>query len=173
MRTSLWAIPATLLLVAVVGCKSSPKVKVNPDGTASEVPTETYQKPAEVAPAATTPVEDPAAAAPAPVVTPAPAAKPAPAPVVVQEKPAPAPVAEEAPAKHTGKHTGKHEGKHEASGKAGQPGGTWTVQKGDTLQSISKRVYGTTKKWKAIVKANPDINPDKIKVGQKLNLPAK
>jgi len=50
----------------------------------------------------------------------------------------------------------------------------YVVEKGDTLQKISKKFYGTTKKWKKIYEANKDIlkDPDKIRPGQKLVIPA-
>jgi nucleoid-associated protein YgaU len=50
---------------------------------------------------------------------------------------------------------------------------TYKVKKGQTLQDISKEVYGTTKKWKKIYNVNKDKikNPDKIYAGQVLNIP--
>lgn len=45
------------------------------------------------------------------------------------------------------------------------------VKSGETLSDISKMRYGTTTKWKEIVKANPGIDPEGLKVGQKLKLP--
>jgi len=49
----------------------------------------------------------------------------------------------------------------------------YTVEKGDTLQKISEKAYGTTKKWKKIFEANRNIleSPDKIKPGQELVIP--
>jgi nucleoid-associated protein YgaU len=49
----------------------------------------------------------------------------------------------------------------------------YTVQKGDTLQKISKKFYGTTKKWTKIYEANKDIikGPNKIYPGQAINIP--
>ncbi len=49
----------------------------------------------------------------------------------------------------------------------------YTVQKGDTLQKISKKYYGTTKKWKRIYEANKDTmkGPNKIYRGQVINVP--
>lgn len=49
----------------------------------------------------------------------------------------------------------------------------YTVQKGDTLQKISQKFYGTTKKWNTIYQANKDIlsGPNKIYPGQVLNIP--
>ena len=49
----------------------------------------------------------------------------------------------------------------------------YTVKKGDTLQKISDKMYGSTKKWQKIYDANKDVlkSPDLIKVGQKLVIP--
>ncbi|MCX5703984.1 MAG: LysM peptidoglycan-binding domain-containing protein [Candidatus Omnitrophica bacterium] len=49
----------------------------------------------------------------------------------------------------------------------------YTVRKNDTLQKISKKLYGTTKKWTKIYEANQDVlaGPNKIYVGQALNIP--
>lgn len=49
----------------------------------------------------------------------------------------------------------------------------YTVKKGDTLEKISKKFYGTTKKWKKIFDANQDIlkGSNKIYPGQVINLP--
>jgi nucleoid-associated protein YgaU len=49
----------------------------------------------------------------------------------------------------------------------------YVVKKGDTLQRISKEVYGTTRKWKKIYEANKHIlkSPDLIKPGQELTIP--
>ena len=51
--------------------------------------------------------------------------------------------------------------------------GKYTVAKGDTLQKISQKLYGTTKKWPKIYNANRDVlsGPDKIYPGQILNIP--
>jgi nucleoid-associated protein YgaU len=45
------------------------------------------------------------------------------------------------------------------------------VAAGETLSDISKKHFGTTTKWKDIVKANPGVDPEGLHVGQKLNLP--
>ncbi|MFH0935942.1 MAG: LysM peptidoglycan-binding domain-containing protein [Candidatus Omnitrophota bacterium] len=49
----------------------------------------------------------------------------------------------------------------------------YTVQKGDTLQKISQKYFGTTKKWKKIFEANTDKlkGPDKIRLGQVIRIP--
>jgi len=49
----------------------------------------------------------------------------------------------------------------------------YTVEKGDTLWSIAKRYLGDGKRWKDIVSSNPGLDPKKLKVGQKIVLPAK
>ena len=43
----------------------------------------------------------------------------------------------------------------------------YTVQSGDTLQKISQKLYGTTKKWHKLYLLNKDIlkSPDKIHPG--------
>lgn len=66
---------------------------------------------------------------------------------------------------------------------APQPGGeppgrspvgrTYTVLPGDTLGAISKKAYGTTRHWKAILEANRDVIPSeaKMRAGAELRLP--
>jgi nucleoid-associated protein YgaU len=48
----------------------------------------------------------------------------------------------------------------------------YTVNSGDNLSKIAKRFYGNASKYPEIAKANNIANPDLIKVGQQLNLPA-
>jgi len=48
----------------------------------------------------------------------------------------------------------------------------YTIQSGDNLSKISKRFYGNANKYPEIAKANNISNPDLVKVGQQLNLPA-
>ena len=50
----------------------------------------------------------------------------------------------------------------------------YKVQKGDTLQKISKKFYGTSKKWNQIYKANKDTlkSPNKIYPGQVIDIPS-
>jgi nucleoid-associated protein YgaU len=49
----------------------------------------------------------------------------------------------------------------------------YTVQKGDTLYSISKRVYGEGKYWREIVRANEKLisSPQALQPGWELKLP--
>jgi nucleoid-associated protein YgaU len=50
---------------------------------------------------------------------------------------------------------------------------TYTVEKGDSLSKIAKRVYGDAQQWRKIHEANRDIieNPDLIHPGPVLKLP--
>lgn len=54
-------------------------------------------------------------------------------------------------------------------------GQTYVVKKGDTLQEISKKYYGTTKRWRRIYEANRGAlkDPNKLSVGTKLTIPPK
>jgi nucleoid-associated protein YgaU len=51
---------------------------------------------------------------------------------------------------------------------------TYTVVAGDSLSKIAKRYYGDANKWQRIHEANRDqiSNPDLIKPGQRLKIPA-
>ena len=41
----------------------------------------------------------------------------------------------------------------------------YTVQAGDTFQSIARRFYGDTGRWRAVSRANPLLTPEKLKPG--------
>ena len=60
--------------------------------------------------------------------------------------------------------------KHDIEVRQGQQ--TYTVRPGDTLSKISKDFYGDANKYAQIAKANHIDNPDQIKVGQQLLIPA-
>ena len=60
--------------------------------------------------------------------------------------------------------------KHDIEAKSGAQ--DYTVQPGDNLSKISKHFYGDANKYQVIAKANSLDDPDKIKVGQKLVIPA-
>ena len=61
-----------------------------------------------------------------------------------------------------------------ASGPSGAGGNTYTVKPGDTLSKIAKEKLGDASKYGAIFNANKDqlSDPDKIKPGQVLKIPA-
>lgn len=50
---------------------------------------------------------------------------------------------------------------------------SYTVRSGDTLMSISVRELGDRNLWKAIQDANPGLDPRRMKVGQKIQIPAR
>lgn len=47
----------------------------------------------------------------------------------------------------------------------------YPVRKGDTLYSISRKVFGDSSKVKDILRLNPEVDPDKLVVGHNLVLP--
>ncbi|MCE9618917.1 MAG: LysM peptidoglycan-binding domain-containing protein [Planctomycetes bacterium] len=47
------------------------------------------------------------------------------------------------------------------------------VVEGDTLSSIARKYWDTAQGWENIVKANPGVNPNALKLGTKLVIPAK
>lgn len=51
---------------------------------------------------------------------------------------------------------------------------SYTVQSGDTLSKIAKHHYGDANQWRKIFEANRGTisDPDKIQVGQQLQIPA-
>ena len=49
----------------------------------------------------------------------------------------------------------------------------YTVETGDTLTAIAGTWFKDTSKWKEIVAVNPGLSASNLKVGQKINLPAK
>jgi len=48
---------------------------------------------------------------------------------------------------------------------------TYIIRKGDTLWSIARIHLGDPKRWVEIQNANPGLNPNKLPIGQTINLP--
>ncbi|MBU2402869.1 MAG: LysM peptidoglycan-binding domain-containing protein, partial [Alphaproteobacteria bacterium] len=117
--------------------------------------------PAEAAPAEAAPAEA-APAAPAPGAAlpelPAGSGDIANTPPAVAAEPAPAEAA--APAAEA-----------EAPAAEAMAGESHVVAPGDSLWNISLKYYGTGTKWKMIADANPDANPDDLKIGSTLKIP--
>jgi len=65
------------------------------------------------------------------------------------------------------------QGSEDVSSKGVATARNYVVEKGDTLQKIAQKMYGTTKEWKKIYDANRDKikNPDRIRPGQVLIIP--
>jgi nucleoid-associated protein YgaU len=47
----------------------------------------------------------------------------------------------------------------------------YTVREGDTIVRIAKRLYGKDEHWQSIAKANPRVDPQKLRAGQTLKVP--
>lgn len=48
----------------------------------------------------------------------------------------------------------------------------YTIRRGDTFESISRRFFGTIRRAEAIAKANPFVSPTKLREGQVIRIPA-
>ena len=49
---------------------------------------------------------------------------------------------------------------------------TYVVAAGDTLSGISVTYYGTETQWNRIADANPQVDPDRLRIGTRLKIPA-
>lgn len=58
-----------------------------------------------------------------------------------------------------------------ASVTAGGAGGTYTIKANDTFASIAQALYHDQSRWVDIAKANPLVDPTKLKIGQEIRLP--
>jgi nucleoid-associated protein YgaU len=106
-----------------------------------------------------------AAGAIAPTVTQSPAMVAArPAPAVLQAPPAPA-------AGTIKRESVSADTEDGDASYYGQAGGTYTIQKGDTMAKIAKKTLGSTKRWRELARANPKLNPNKLIVGHTIVIP--
>jgi nucleoid-associated protein YgaU len=48
---------------------------------------------------------------------------------------------------------------------------TYTVQQGDSFSSIARRELGDEKRWQALMRANPDVDPRRLRPGMTIILP--
>lgn len=60
---------------------------------------------------------------------------------------------------------------HHEIGTTGGAEQQYTIKSGDNLSHIAQRFYGAASKYSQVAKANGIADPDKIKVGQAINLP--
>jgi nucleoid-associated protein YgaU len=58
------------------------------------------------------------------------------------------------------------------SGAAGALGTEYAIQSGDTLEGLAQRFLGDRSKWRLIADANPGLNPNALKVGQRIRVPS-
>lgn len=56
--------------------------------------------------------------------------------------------------------------------KAGEGEGTYTIASGDTLAGIARQKLGRESRWPEIAALNPGIDPNRLREGQKIKLPA-
>jgi 5'-nucleotidase len=50
-------------------------------------------------------------------------------------------------------------------------GRRYTVKKGDTLWKIAETRYGNGNQWQRIASANPGLEPETLKIGQRIAIP--
>jgi nucleoid-associated protein YgaU len=77
----------------------------------------------------------------------------------------PAPTAAAAPATDIGPVTAA------APAATSVAGRTYTIRSGDTLEAIARRELGDGQRWRAIVDANPGLDPKNLKIGRAISLP--
>jgi LysM repeat protein len=82
-------------------------------------------------------------------------------------EPAPPPAATQAPKAVASKP-------ERSSAEAAPPAvaNTYTIAAGDTLRGIAARLYGNAQDWHAIEKANPGLDPRRLRIGQAIKLPS-
>ncbi|MFH0947231.1 MAG: LysM peptidoglycan-binding domain-containing protein [Planctomycetota bacterium] len=67
-------------------------------------------------------------------------------------------------------HVDDRQGRAGAGAQASTPG-TYAVKKGDTLGSIAKELFGSVRYLDELRKANEDVDPSRLQIGQVLNVP--
>jgi nucleoid-associated protein YgaU len=180
MRTmAAWMLGAGLA-IAILGCedknKAMPVVQAAPAQTATPAPypgDAGAHHGASAMPGTMTPpssdnmMSD--GASPAPTITPEPDPEP-----VDTAAPPPRTAHKPRKANGNGNRAARQPGPKESYPRKEKASRSYTVKKGDTLQEISQKYYGTTTNWRRIYKANEKkigTNPDKLTEGMKLNIP--
>jgi nucleoid-associated protein YgaU len=49
---------------------------------------------------------------------------------------------------------------------------THVIASGDTFEALAQKYFNDSTKWKLISKANPTVEPERLKIGQKIRIPA-
>lgn len=164
MRTLVaWMLTAALAFV-LAGCNDQKKEE--PVAVAPSQPPPPAAYPGDAGATHATPA--PAMEAPVANEPPPPAPEPEPVDTAEPRRPAKARAAAKKPAARQAPKESYAKSSKSAGGRS------YTIKKGDTLQEISQKYYGTTKNWRRIYNANKakiGSNPDKLTAGQKITIP--
>jgi nucleoid-associated protein YgaU len=49
---------------------------------------------------------------------------------------------------------------------------THVIASGDTFEALAQKYFNDSTKWQLIAKANPTVEPERLKIGQKIRIPA-
>lgn len=102
-----------------------------------------------------------------------PEAKLNPQPIVPGAKPVPTPAKPDSRDARPGRET-RIAGTPGATAPGGQTAfSTYTVKKGDVLEEVARRTLGSAGRWRDIADANRGLDPNTLKVGQQLRIPAR
>lgn len=96
---------------------------------------------------------------------------PKPPPQVIRVEPAPRPVVTSVPPASRESQASSPKSSTGEIRRGGPQASTYTIAPGDTFSSIALKLYGDSARWIAIAKANPLVDPVRLKVGQIIKLP--
>lgn len=170
-----WRLVLTAGLVALCGCQLFEK-KSN-DEAVVQAPPEPEPEPVHMFPESAVPAPEPQPPRTSSTMTITTGNSASPAPTAYTPPPAPEPRVPARPVDSSVATTTTDRGNWQPAPKEnyGKPKAerTYVVRQGDTLQKISRKYYGTTRKWRSIAQANRSTvkDPDKIIVGTKLVIP--
>ncbi|MGN6725462.1 MAG: LysM peptidoglycan-binding domain-containing protein [Tepidisphaeraceae bacterium] len=112
----------------------------------------------------------PASADPGPLVVATPTVPTPPTPVVADATENAAAIAPPTPSYSS---TPAEPAKHPAVAKASAPSGKYVVQAGDTFSTIAAKTLGSKRLYMLIAKANPNVDPRRLRIGTELTIPAR
>lgn len=96
-----------------------------------------------------------------------------PQPTVPGAKPGPTPAKPDSRDARPGRDTRVAGGTRPAVPGARSAFSTYTVKKGDVLEQVARRTLGSAGRWRDIADANRGVDPNSLKVGQQLRIPAR